>query len=100
MLTQLHQRHRKLLRWRRDNAFAKGQSGHCSTTSRPREATVAVQQKGFESQIAALTATLKAQAAQIQKVSDQLGAQARAPLVVANISPLVMVATRARIWPT
>src|SRR4029434_1232126 len=38
------------------------------------EATVAQQHKGFESQIAALTATLKAQAAQIQKVSDQLRA--------------------------
>jgi hypothetical protein len=36
------------------------------------EATVAAQQKGLESQIAALTATLKAQAAQIQKLSDQL----------------------------
>ena len=48
------------------------------------EATVAAQQKGFESQIAILTATLKAQAAQIQKVSDQLRAQAPAPRVVAN----------------
>ena len=48
------------------------------------EATVATQQKGFESQIAALTAALKAQAAQIQKVSDQLGKHAAAPLVVAN----------------
>ena len=34
--------------------------------------------------IAALTAALKAQAAQIQKVSDQLKAQAPAPRVVAN----------------
>jgi len=48
------------------------------------EATVAVQQKGFESQIAALTATLKAQAAQIQKVSDQLRAQASPPRVATN----------------
>jgi len=60
------------------------------------EATVAVQQKGFEAQqkksqttaqeqqqeIAALTAALKEQAAQIQKVSDQLGAQVQAPRVV------------------
>ena len=48
------------------------------------EATVAAQEENFKSQIAALTATLKAQAAQIQKVSDQLGAQAAAPRVVAN----------------
>src|SRR4029077_6895823 len=44
------------------------------------EATVAQQQKN----IAALTAALKSQAAQIQKVSDQLGARAPAPRVVAN----------------
>jgi hypothetical protein len=37
-----------------------------------------------QNQIKALTAALKAQAAQIQKVSDQLGAQAPAPRVVAN----------------
>ena len=48
------------------------------------EAAVAAQQKGFESQIAALTAILKAQAAQIQKVSEQIKAQAPAPRVVAN----------------
>jgi len=48
------------------------------------ESTVAAQQKGFESQIAALTATIKAQAAQIQKVSDQLRTQAPAVRVVAN----------------
>ncbi len=55
------------------------------------EATVVAQQKGFESQqkqsqaiaarqqneIAALTAAFKAQAAQIQKVSDQLGHRPR-----------------------
>ena len=35
-------------------------------------------------EIAALTAALKAQAAQIQKVSDQLRTQAPAPRVVAN----------------
>ena len=44
------------------------------------EATVAHQQK----EIAALTATLKAQAAQIQKVSDQFRVQAPAARVVAN----------------
>jgi hypothetical protein len=48
------------------------------------QATVAVQQKDFESQIAALTAALKAQAAQIQKVSARLETQAAAPRVVAN----------------
>ena len=48
------------------------------------EARVAAQQKDFESQIAALTAALKAQAAQIQKVSDLLRTQAPAPRVVAN----------------
>jgi hypothetical protein len=48
------------------------------------EATGAAQQKGFESRIAALTAALKAQTAQIQKVSDQLKTQAPAPRVVAN----------------
>jgi hypothetical protein len=48
------------------------------------EATVAAQQKGFESKIEALTAALKAQAAQIQNVSDQLRTQALAPRVVAN----------------
>jgi septal ring factor EnvC (AmiA/AmiB activator) len=48
------------------------------------EGTVAAQKKGFESQIAALTTALKAQAAQIQKVSDQLGAQASTPRVVAE----------------
>jgi Chaperone of endosialidase len=40
------------------------------------EATVAAQQKGFGSQIAALTAALKTQAAQIPKVKDQLRTQA------------------------
>ena len=48
------------------------------------EATVAEQQKGFESQTATLTAALKAQAAKIQKVSDQLKTQNPAPRVVAN----------------
>ncbi len=62
------------------------------------EATVVAQQKGFESQqkqsqaiaarqqneIAALTAALKAQAAQIQKVSDQLRVKTVAPRIVAN----------------
>jgi predicted ribosome quality control (RQC) complex YloA/Tae2 family protein len=48
------------------------------------EATVAAQQKGFESQIAALTAALKAQAAQIQKVSDQLKTQGVASGLVEN----------------
>ena len=48
------------------------------------EATVAAQQKGFESQIAALTAALKAQATQIQKVSDKLRTQTPAPRGVAN----------------
>jgi len=55
------------------------------------EATVAQQQKDFQSAIAeqrraneALTATVKAQAAQIQKVSDQLTTQAPVLRVVAN----------------
>ena len=62
------------------------------------EATVAGQQRSFESQqkqsqataaeqqkeIQALTAALKVQAAQIQMVSDQLATQAQAPRVVAN----------------
>jgi len=47
------------------------------------EATVATQQKDFQSQIATLTATLKTRAAQIQKVNDQIEAQAPAPRVVA-----------------
>jgi len=37
-----------------------------------------------QEEIQALTAALKAQAAQIQKVSDQLRAEAPAPRVVAN----------------
>jgi hypothetical protein len=37
-----------------------------------------------QKEIKALTATLKAQAAQIQKVGDQVKAQASAPRVVAN----------------
>ena len=49
------------------------------------EATLAAQQKSFESRIAALTAAVKAQAAQIQKVSDdQLQVSKAAPRVVAN----------------
>jgi len=44
------------------------------------EAAIAQQQK----EIAALTAALNAQAAQVQKVSDQLKAQASNPRVVAN----------------
>jgi hypothetical protein len=48
------------------------------------EAAVAAQKSGFESQIAGLTAALKAQAAQIQRVSDQLRRQAPVPRVVAN----------------
>jgi len=48
------------------------------------EATVAAQQKGFESKIETLTEALKAQAAQIQKVTNQLNTQAPATRVVAN----------------
>lgn len=48
--------------------------------NREQEAKIAGQQK----EIAALTAGLKEQAAQIQKVSDQLRTQALAPRVVAN----------------
>ena len=55
------------------------------------EAAIARQEQDFhaaiaqqEKEIQALTAALKAQAAQIQKVSDQLRAQASAPRVVAN----------------
>ena len=50
------------------------------------EATVAAAtESDFEySRLQALTAALKAQAAQIQKVSDQLRTQAPAPRVVAN----------------
>ena len=48
------------------------------------EATVAAQQKGFESQIAALTAMLKAQAAEIQKVNEKLELNKAAPRVVVN----------------
>ena len=44
------------------------------------KATIAQQQK----EIAILTAALKEQAAQIQKVSDQLRAQGPAPRVAAN----------------
>jgi hypothetical protein len=55
---------------------------HCKVEAL--EASVAVQQKGFESKIEALTAALTAQAAQIQKVSNQLKAQASAPRLVAD----------------
>jgi trimeric autotransporter adhesin len=48
------------------------------------KSSLAQQRKGFESQIAALTADLKAEAAQIQQVSDQLRTHASAPRVVAN----------------
>ena len=51
------------------------------------EATIAQQQSANAEQqkaIGALTAAVKAQAAQIQKVSDRIGAQAPAPRVVAN----------------
>ena len=51
------------------------------------EATIAAQQKGFDSQqreIQALTTALKAKAAQIQKVSDQLKTQGPVPRVVAD----------------
>ena len=48
------------------------------------EATVGAQQKRFESEIAALTATLKAQESQIRNVSDQLRAPASSPRMVAN----------------
>jgi len=51
-----------------------------TTINQRQEATIAQQQKD----IAALTAALEAQAAQIQKVSDQLAAQAAAPRVVAD----------------
>ena len=50
------------------------------TRLRKQEADVAHSRRRFE----ALTATLKQQAAQIQKVSDQLGTRAQAPRVVAN----------------
>ena len=54
------------------------------------EATIARQQQDFLAAVAqqqgiqALTAALKAQAAQIQKVSEQIKAQAPAPRVVAS----------------
>lgn len=55
------------------------------------ETTIAQQKKDFERMIAtqqkeidALTSTLRAQGAQIQKVSDQLDTQASVPRVVAN----------------
>jgi trimeric autotransporter adhesin len=48
------------------------------------EATVAAQQKDFESQIACFTASLKAQAAQIQKVSEQIKSQGATRVVVSN----------------
>ena len=48
------------------------------------EATVATQRQDFESEIYALKATLKAQAAQIQKVSDRLEARAGQRLVVSD----------------
>jgi len=54
--------------------------GEHAATITDLQSTVAQQQKD----IAALTAALKAQAEQIQKVSDQLRTQAPAPRVVAN----------------
>jgi hypothetical protein len=48
------------------------------------EATVAAQQKGFASEIATLSTILKAQAALLQKVSDQLAARKLPALVVAD----------------
>jgi uncharacterized coiled-coil protein SlyX len=54
--------------------------GEQAATITELQSTVAQQQKD----IAALTAALKAQAEQIQKVSDQLRTQAPAPRVVAN----------------
>jgi uncharacterized coiled-coil protein SlyX len=48
------------------------------------EATVARQQRDFESQIATLDTVLKEQTTQIQKVSDQLKTRSPAPRVVAN----------------
>jgi len=48
------------------------------------EATVAGQQKGFESQLAALAAIVKAQTAQIQDVSDHLAVHKPPALVVAD----------------
>jgi len=48
------------------------------------EATVAAQQKGFESQLAALAAIVKAQTAQIQDVSDHLAVHKPPALVVAD----------------
>ena len=55
------------------------------------EATIAQQQEDFEwtvaeqqKEIKALTASLKEQAAQIQKVSDQLESRKPAPRLVAN----------------
>ena len=50
------------------------------TSDAKQATTIAQQQEAIE----ALTAALKAQAAQIQKVSDRIGAQASAPRVVAN----------------
>jgi hypothetical protein len=48
------------------------------------EATVAPQQKSFESQMAGFAAALKVQAAQVHKVSDKLRTKTPAPRVVAN----------------
>ena len=48
------------------------------------KAVLAQQKKAHDDDIMALRQSLKAQAAQIQKVSDQLKEQAVAPRVVAN----------------
>ena len=61
------------------NEFLKEHRKVESTRSNRRGTT-----RNFKSLIADLTATLKAQAAQIQKVSDQIRTQAFAPRVVAN----------------
>ena len=64
------------------NEFLKEHRGvqDLKNTVGKQEAMIAQQQE----EIQALTAALKAQAAQIQKVSDQVKAQAPAPRVVAN----------------
>jgi len=64
------------------NEFLKEHRGvqELKNTVGKQEAMIAQQQE----EIQALTAALKAQAAQIQKVSDQIKAHAPAPLVVAD----------------
>jgi len=91
LLNEFLKEHRKVEEEARINQQQEGAITELRSTVAKQAATIAQQQKDFQStsaqqqkEIKALTASLKEQAAQIQKVNDQLEMSKAAPRVVAD----------------